>query len=129
MNEWPDYDVYFGVFPVIEVRLPLRTVNALNERAHWSKRARRAKQERVEAAWSLLPWKRKGELKVPCTVTLTRESKKFMDGDGLQASFKNLRDGVADALGVDDADPRVTWCYAQQKAKEYGVVIQVRPAG
>ncbi len=39
-----------------------------------------------------------------------------MDDDNLRACFKNLRDGVADKLGVNDRDPIVTWQYAQRRA-------------
>lgn len=45
------------------------------------------------------------------------------------------RDGVADALGVDDRDPRVEWVYGQRRgsAKDatlalgYGVSIEILP--
>jgi len=38
---------------------------------------------------------------------------------------------VADALGIDDRDPRVDWRYAQRRgaAKEYAVEIRIEPNG
>lgn len=48
-----------------------------------------------------------------------------MDGDNLQAACKGLRDGIADRLGVDDGDPRVTWHYAQEVPADYGVTISI----
>lgn len=129
--------------PHIELRLPLRTVNALNRREHWAQRAKRAKAERRLAWGSVLEWFQSramvtpdtqfvrnvwvGRIGDPLVVTLTREGVRLMDGDGLQASFKAIRDGVADALGVNDNDPRVTWRYEQRKAKQYGVVIRIEP--
>ena len=69
------------------------------------------------------------------TVTLTRIAPRKFDGDGVVASCKHVRDGVADALGIDDGDERITWLYAQRKAEPadglpaaargYGVRIQV----
>lgn len=108
----------------ITLRLPIRTVNALNVREHWAKRAKRAKMERFLASIAV---SRKSRALPPCAVLLTREAPRGMDqGCGLNASLKAIRDGVADALGVNDNDPRVTWAYDQRKSKTYGVVIQIR---
>lgn len=62
-------------------------------------------------------------------ITLTRIAPRAFDDDNLAASFKALRDGVADGLTVDDGDPRVTWRYAQRrgKAREYAVIIEIVP--
>lgn len=106
------------------MRLPIRTVNALNRREHWAKRSTRTRAERHHA-WAEVF---NTDCAAPCAVSLTREAPRAMDGDGLQASFKAIRDGVADALGVNDNDPRVSWQYAQRKSKEYAVVIEIRSA-
>lgn len=45
--------------------------------------------------------------------------------DGLPAACKPVVDAVADALGIDDRDPRVGWCYEQRRGKRYGVEIRV----
>lgn len=58
-------------------------------------------------------------------VTITRLSARELDSDNLESSQKAVRDGVADALGIDDRDPRVTWLYAQEKAKGYAVRITI----
>lgn len=102
---------------------PIRTVNGLNSREHWAARAKRAKRERGEVCLFVKQWK----VPLPCAVTLTRLSTAQMDGDGLQAALKHVRDGVADALGLDDADPRVIWAYQQEKAKRgnHGVRINL----
>ena len=39
-----------------------------------------------------------------------------MDDDGLTASAKHVRDGVADWLGIDDGDQRLTWIVKQDSA-------------
>jgi hypothetical protein len=106
--------------------VPLRTVSLLNSREHWSARARRAAKERgtvrvAAQAWGL------GSFELPCVVRLVRCAPRRLDDDNLRGSLKHVRDGVADALGVDDGDPRVEWQYAQEKSapKAYAVRVEV----
>lgn len=104
---------------MITVTLPLRIVSTPNVREHWTRRHKRAQAHRKAAL--LVP--RAG---LPCTVKLIRIGLKLLDGDNLQAGMKALRDGIADRLGVDDADPRVTWEYAQEQG-EYAVRVEISP--
>lgn len=53
---------------------------------------------------------------LPVVVTLTRVAPRALDDDNLAYSFKAIRDGVADGLGVRDNDPRVSWRYEQRKS-------------
>jgi len=64
-------------------------------------------------------------------ITLTRIAPRRLDpGDNLNSSMKAVRDGIADALGIDDGDARLTWKYAQRKGnpKEYAVEVEVENA-
>ena len=66
--------------------------------------------------------------RLPCVVTLTRIAPRALDCDNNQISMKAVRDGVADRLGVDDRDPRVTWRYGQEKPDQprtYAVRITI----
>lgn len=112
---------------MIAIRIPLRTVNGLNERAHWSVKAKRAKAERKAVGWSMACT---SAPPLPVVVTITREGpiRRPLDGDGLQAAGKHVRDAVADWLGTDDGNPAIRWEYAQIKAKEYGVLVEVTTA-
>ena len=112
----------------------LRTPNPLNgSHAHWAGKARIRKTQRTCAAllaaqlgpvrfirgldrW--VPWK--------AVVTITRiaPSRGLDPHDGLGAALKGVIDGVADALGVDDRDPRVTWRLEQERGP-WGVRIRV----
>ena len=98
--------------------LPLRLISAANSREHWAARARRVKRERAAAIVV-----RRHPL--PCIVTIKRHGKRLMDGDNLQAACKALRDGIADRLGVDDADSRITWRYEQDVRPEFGVTVKI----
>ena len=112
---------------MITLTLPIRTVSTLNAREHWSKRARQAAEHRALARMLLTaPW-RAARLTLPVRVTFTRVAPRALDGDNLQASLKATRDGVADALGVDDRTPLVMWTYDQRRGKvrEHGVEISV----
>lgn len=96
------------------IRLP----SAANLREHWAARYRRTKQLRLLGR-SVRP------APLPCIVTITRVAPRRLDDDNMVAAAKPLRDGIADSLGVDDADPAVTWRYAQRRAgpREYGVEV------
>ncbi len=53
-------------------------------------------------------------------VRLVRVSARLLDSDNLEAAFKSLRDGIADAFEVSDLDPRVEWFADQEQAKPSG---------
>ena len=115
---------------MITVYLPVHTVSELNQRGHWSKRKRRAAEHRGLACLVLKPKLRAAPHPLPVQVTLTRIAPRPLDGDNLQAALKHVRDGVADALGVDDRTALVEWVYRQQRgaAREYGVAVTIEPA-
>lgn len=100
----------------------------MNARGHWAPRAARAKRHRQTTHWALLTSVKPA---LPCTVILTRIAPRELDGDNLQASLKATRDGVADWLGVDDRDARVTWRYGQRRgtSKRYAVEVRIEPTG
>lgn len=110
------------------ISYPLKTVSESNRREHWAPRAKRVKAHRLAAfahvTRSLL-------CPLPIVVTLTRVAPRELDDDNLRGCLKATRDGVADAFGVTDRDPRVTWVYGQRRGppRAYAVEIDVRPAG
>jgi len=111
---------------VIEFTLPIKTVNPTNNRQHWRTVYARGKAEKFEAHGAMLIHRPLPEL--PVAVTFTRIGAGSMDeDDNLRASMKHLKDGIALAFGIDDKDKRITWQYAQEKAKRglYGVRIRI----
>jgi hypothetical protein len=102
--------------------LPIKTVSLTNQREHWRTRHKRTKYQRTVVSM-LMP---KG-VPVPCTVTLTRISSGVLDDDNLPASLKSVRDQIAALSGVDDADPRIKWVYAQERInkRQYEVRVEV----
>jgi hypothetical protein len=119
-------------FPITghSVYLPeMRLVNPCNSRQHWRVVARRAREQRAlthailtmaQKQWTLI-------FSRHAKVTLTRIAKRKMDSDGLAASFKAVRDGVADVFGIDDGSDYFEWHYEQKIEKYYGVEIRIEP--
>ena len=64
------------------------------------------------------------------TVTMTAHLKTRMDGDNLANALKPVRDGLADWLGVDDADGRVRWeCGQVETRGKIGVCVVLTGEG
>ncbi|MHB8531717.1 MAG: hypothetical protein ACYDC2_03250 [Solirubrobacteraceae bacterium] len=107
------------------VHLPVKTTNPLNGSrgntmvAHAIKARARAQQRAVAemaVAAALRTRGLTGAQLVPVICTLTRISAGVMDDDGLAASQKGVRDGIAKALGIDDGDrQRLRFRYRQRK--------------
>lgn len=126
---------------ILSVVIPVRTQSESNLREHWSKSAKRARIQRQAARWIVRDAMLRSMLfrTVPpffqgqenLTIRITRLAPRFFDGDNSVGSAKHLRDGIADALCVDDGDPRVTWHYSQEKtkAKECGVRVEIEREG
>lgn len=108
------------------IRLPLRLVNALNAREHWAVRRKRTAEQRSVARW-MVETAMKRTTSRSFEVTLIRLGGRKMDSDGCVGSFKAIRDGIADALGIDDGSERIRWNYEQCQGGEVGVEIRIKP--
>lgn len=100
-------------------------------RKHWS--AYRGKASRYREACY---WLTKAHLSAqgnPCglvirSITFYPPDRRRRDDDGMIGAFKNGRDGVADALGVDDHRFRPAYHFAEP-VKEGRVVIVIGEGG
>jgi hypothetical protein len=115
----------------VSFTIPLRTVSEINSHAHWRARQKRAKAQR-SAAFMFTMWfgremARRVEAGGSLIVTITRIAPRSLDSDNLAGSQKHVRDGIADAIGIDDRDPRVEWRYAQSRGArgQYSVEVNV----
>lgn len=109
----------------MRIEIPLKTVSLLNMREHFRVTAKRKADQRFVVS-AYFNGKQRPEL--PVVVTLTRVSPGTLDAhDNLPSAFKHVCDGLASWLGIDDADPRVTWRYQQQRCKrgQFGVIVEV----
>lgn len=116
---------------ILTVNAPVQTVSEMNRRDHWAVRNKRRQKQRREVyyAWKIAAATNRKRLVLPLTVRLTRIGAKVLDGDNLQASFKFVRDQVAEMLGIDDGDSGISFEYEQTVAKHYGIIIEVFARG
>lgn len=102
-----------------------------NARVHWAKRAKAAKAAREVGHWTAHAngWDR---LKLPggrlhLWIDFYPPDKRRRDDDGLLASFKPYRDGIADAMGIDDVR-FVSHPYVRDEVRKGGeVVVRLTP--
>jgi hypothetical protein len=115
--------------PWLIVELPVRLRNTSNARDGWRATAKKAKAVRTltrNLANNAIAID--GELmRFPLVVRLVYIGPRQLDDDGVASAVKSLRDGVADALGVDDRDPRVVWVPDQERGgvREYGARVEI----
>jgi hypothetical protein len=115
----------------IAYRIDVKTVSEANVSEHWGSRARRAKAQRHDA-WAETMWAlaRNPKPEPPLVITLTRVAPRRLDqGDNEGMSCKHLRDGIAEALEINDGDPRIEWRYAQRRGKPREYAVEVRIEG
>lgn len=80
-----------------------------NARVHWAQKSKAAKAARhagyfaAKEAKARIDW----EGAVHAFITFYPPDRRHRDDDNLVASFKNYRDGIADALGIDDKRIRI----------------------
>lgn len=111
---------------MLTIELPIVTVSEANRRGHWRQHHRRHASQRGVTAMSLQANLGRPP-PPPVRVVLTRISPRALDSDNLHGALKHVRDGVADWLGVDDGDERVTWAVQQRRGapKQRGVRIEI----
>lgn len=119
--------------PLLTRELPLKLRSRANE-AIATRRGRRGQAARTKAQRSAARMVFGGlrlDIKVRTVVRLVRVSPRELDGDNLEAALKAVRDGVADALKINDRDPRVEWLadWEPGKAHQHAVRIEVYREG
>lgn len=110
--------------------MPIKTVSRANSRMHWAAKMRLTQAER-ETAMLLArsAMRRRPKPKRISSITLTRFSVQEMDSDNLPAALKAVRDGIADALGIDDGTKNgIEWKYKQvrcDKREQFAVRVDI----
>ena len=84
---------------------------------HWRKRHRVGKLERILARAKTKKALKRAKPSRGAVVTMIRTGPRKLDDDNVSGGFKHIRDGIADALGVDDGSAEVQWKYAQEPGK------------
>jgi hypothetical protein len=109
---------------MIDVTIPGPVPSAANLREYWAARHRRTAAQREAVLWMLKPHGKPPGDDSELVVTFTRYGR-MLDGDNLQGALKAHRDGVADWLGRNDADPRIEWRYRQMSARPAAARLRI----
>lgn len=112
--------------------MPLHLVNMSNAREHHMAKYKRESSYRGITRMATIARLRDQRLDVRAlvmldlTVTITRFGlgTRPLDDDGLSSACKGVRDGIADALGIDDGSKHLRWLYAQRRG-EWGCEIRI----
>jgi hypothetical protein len=98
-----------------------------NARIHWAKKAKAAKAAKqvghLCALESKIAVDWEGEIHL--WITFYPPDRRARDDDNLIASFKNYRDGIAQALGVDDKRFRTHPWLSDQPIKNGVVIVKI----
>lgn len=111
---------------MIDITIPVRVISEANCRQHWAIKSSRAKRQRHEAATAIKICTEYRSLKLPLAISFIRYGKRKLDCDNLQGAFKAVRDGVADALNINDGSNLITWHYSQETGASYAIRIIVK---
>lgn len=111
----------------MKILIPMKLESTANKRWHWAVKSKHNAEQRAQGKWAVSSNYNKIRNEPPFKVKITRIGKRMMDDDNLAISAKALRDGIAEALGVDDGDKKlIAWKYDQKIGKEYGVEVEIK---
>ena len=115
----------------IRFTLAIRTESEANLRENWHVKTKRVQMQRQITRVMVGQYRKnwRDDLLGTYVITLTRIAPRPLDSDNLARSFKAIRDGIADALEINDGSKRLTWNYEQRKGskpKQYAVQIEIQ---
>jgi hypothetical protein len=133
----------------VRIRVPIKLESEGNARGHWAGKADRVKSVRqavtaafIDAGHAVRREQKVGPKKawyvvrlvsppaLPLKVTITRVAPRALDSvDNIASACKAPRDQVAELLGIDDRDKRVTWAVDQRRGGvgEHACEIAIEP--
>lgn len=127
----PPSGFIFEVEEVIAFRSALVVTARTNAHIHWRQRYAIDQEDRAHGR-KLVEWRGGKQAERPWLRTIgehflaaggrihvefTRLSTATCDDDNLPSAFKAVRDGIAEALGIDDGSDRYAWSYGQRRIK------------
>lgn len=114
---------------VIKIPYPMSKLNPNRTKNRWELAA--AKKSARKEAWALCKAARLKPMQGPLDVFITfyPPDKRRRDDDNAIAAFKAYRDGIADAIKVDDAEWRVKYKMSKEPLGYVEVVLtsQLKP--
>ncbi|MEN6547925.1 MAG: endodeoxyribonuclease RusA [Armatimonadia bacterium] len=100
-----------------------------NARSHWSKKAKAAKSYRHACRIITFASGIKApDGRVLLVLEFVPPNRQRRDDDNLVAAFKAGRDGIADALGIDDSRFTTQFSMRAEPVKDGAVIVEIREA-
>lgn len=98
---------------------------------HWSKSHRQKKEYREEAFWLARSAMRRFRFADPPAVEVSffPPDSRSRDDDGMIGAFKNARDGIAAAIGFDDATWRPVYTFHPPQRPDGKIVVVLTVRG
>lgn len=115
----------------LEICVDIRVISESNIREHWSKAAKRHRDQKFITTQALIYANASKSL--PVDITMIRMGKRHLDSDNLQSAFKYVRDAISEYFiegtlpGRADDHKDLYWHYDQQKSSQYYIVIKISP--
>lgn len=113
---------------IVALTMPIQAVNEANSNEHWSRKAKRHRQQKQRVHIFMCNYRE--YIKLPCLITFIRYAPRELDEhDNLPYSFKWILDSLSDILipnlkaGRADNDKRLKFRYAQVKSKKSYIKI------
>ena len=136
MTGYPHHDESVCTKDLVELWIPTKLVNPLNEREHWNVRSKRAARQREMVAMTFLQalgrrWSIEADPSRPKRVDFLAYVGRELDSDGLQAACFNVRNGLIDARLIDGDAPKNLHIFTYRQVPgtptaKQGVRISVR---
>lgn len=104
---------------MVALGIPAALLSTANGREHRFVKAKRMKALRTAAHLRIRSWLRKSDPAVAgmafviLVIRCAPKKHGVMDRDNLENAAKPVRDGIADAFGCDDSDPRIRFVVDQ----------------
>lgn len=119
-REWESLDLIGTRAPLTRCRFPLVLPSRSNSRGHsrWAGEKNKAQRQVGLVIGKLMKQRSLSESPWAagfCVVRLVRVAPRPVDDDNAKGCLKCVRDGIADAFGIDDRDPRVRYVVDQAK--------------
>jgi len=114
---------------MILFKLPFPSMKELapNRRGHWSKFEAARKNARHTGWITALEAKKRSVFVVGVKVEIYFFQPDFRrrDDDGMIGAFKSYRDGIADAIKVDDAHWKTSYFFPEKREKGGSVIVKI----
>jgi hypothetical protein len=113
---------------IIDLKINITGLNKSNRYQHWGKSSTIANRQRNLAAIVVANNRVLGKISSHSPrfiISFIRSGKRLLDNDNLIGGLKHIRDGVCDAIGINDGSDKIEFRYTQRKEPFYKLRIEI----